>query len=126
MKTIKLFTVFFITITLIGCEKNKSNDNWATFKGNIQHTGYYSGNAPKKLSELKWKFKTADKLLSSPAVAEGLVFFGSNDNYLYAVDAKTGQEKWKFKTENFVFSSPAVAGGMVFFGSYDHYLYAVK
>ncbi len=27
-----------------------------------------------------------------------MVYVGSQDGYLYAVDTKTGQEKWKFKT----------------------------
>jgi outer membrane protein assembly factor BamB len=63
---------------------------------------------------------------SSPAVADGIVFFGSWDNYLYAVDVKTGQEKWKFKTDGEVFTSPAVADGIVFFGSKDNYLYALE
>ncbi len=54
-----------------------------------------------------------------------MVYFGSDDSYLYAVDIKTGQEKWKFKTGAVVFSSPAISDGVVYFGSYDSYLYAV-
>jgi len=125
MKVTKLCTVFILAITLIGCDKLHSPGNWPTFRDNIQHTGYNSGNAPHKLSELMWKFKTEDDVVSSPAVADGMVFFGSHDYYLYAVDVKTGQEKWKFKTESIVYSSPAVADRMVFFGSFDNYLYAV-
>lgn len=85
MKITKLFTVLFIVLTLVGCDKKTSEGNWPSFRGNIQHTGYYSGNAPEKLTELKWKFKTEDFVNSSPAVADGMVFFGSWDNSLYAV-----------------------------------------
>ena len=35
---------------------------------------------------LKWKFETGGSVYSSPAVVDGMVYFGSNDNYLYAVD----------------------------------------
>jgi outer membrane protein assembly factor BamB len=60
------------------------------------------------------------------AVAHGVVYVGSNDSHLYAVDAKTGREKWKFKTGGKVLSSPAVANGVVYVGSEDGYLYAIK
>ena len=49
-------------------------------------------------SPLKWKFKTGDWISSSPNVSEGVVYFGSNDKHLYALDIKTGEEQWKFKT----------------------------
>jgi outer membrane protein assembly factor BamB len=55
-----------------------------------------------------------------------MVYFGSGDGRLYALDARTGQEKWRFKTDGGVNSSPAVAGGVVYFGSTDGYLYAVR
>jgi eukaryotic-like serine/threonine-protein kinase len=53
-----------------------------------------------------------------------MVYFGSDDKHLYALDIKTGQQKWKFETEDQVFSSPVISGGMVYFGSNDGHLYA--
>jgi outer membrane protein assembly factor BamB len=66
-----------------------------------------------------------DLYLSSPAVADGMVYFGSGDGNCYALDAATGQLKWKFETKGVVHSSPALANGAVFFRSWDTYLYAV-
>ena len=66
-----------------------------------------------------------DLYLSSPAVADGMVYFGSGDGNCYALDAATGQLKWKFETKGVVHSSPALANGAVFFGSWDTNLYAV-
>ena len=40
----------------------------------------------KEKSPLKWKFKTKGKIFSSPVVSDGVVYFGSSDNHLYAVD----------------------------------------
>jgi hypothetical protein len=77
------------------------------------------------LGQQLWRFKTGDLVFSSPAISSGVVYFGSYDNYLYALDAGTGQEKWKFKTGDGVFSSPAISGGVVYFGSWDNYLYAL-
>ena len=66
-----------------------------------------------------------DLYLSSPAIADGVVYFGSGDGNCYALDAATGQLKWKFETKGVVHSSPAVVNGAVYFGSWDTYLYAV-
>ena len=63
---------------------------------------------------------------SSPAVAGGMIYIGSLDGRLYALDARTGQEKWSFKTDGDVYSSPAVAGGVVYFVDTEGYLYAVR
>jgi len=54
-----------------------------------------------------------------------MIYIGSFDGRLYALDARTGQEKWSFKTGSRVVSSPAVAGGMVYVGSGDGRLYAL-
>src|SRR6266700_5111927 len=97
----------------------------------------------------KWKFKTDGRVPSTPAVANGAVFFLSYDSNFYAVDAASGALKWKFATGgerrfaakhlhgmepagetmpdpfDFFLSSPAVAGGIVFFGSSDTNVYAL-
>jgi outer membrane protein assembly factor BamB len=62
---------------------------------------------------------------SSPAVTGNIVYVGSNDDYIYALDAYTGNLKWRYKTGGNVFSSPAVTGNIVYVGSNDDYLYAL-
>ena len=111
-------------LLLIGCGKLEKSPKEAMFRANLQRTGVYDTRGVHQLSELKWKFKTEGVVFSSPAIADGVVYFGSGDN-LYSVDIKTGQEKWKFKTEGEVNSSPAIAHGVVYFGSDDGNLYAV-
>ncbi len=100
----------------------------AMFRGNPQHTGVY-GDADIKgpeLGEVKWQFKIGgSSTQSSPAVVNGLVYIGSFDKHIYAIDAETGQEKWKFETGSPVWSSPAVVEGVLYIGSNDHYLYAL-
>ena len=97
----------------------------ATFHGNIARTGAYESPGPQQLKGVKWKFKTDGHIFSSPAIADGVVFVGSADTYLYAIEQQTGQQKWKFKTGGAVSSSPAVANGKVFFGSFDGIFYAL-
>ena len=96
----------------------------AMFRGTPDHLGNYPGNAP-TLQTLVWKFKTAGRVISSPAVAGGTVYVGSSDMHLYAVDRATGTQRWKFATKGPVHSSPAVADGLVYAGSVDGNFYAV-
>ena len=57
---------------------------------------------------------------SSPAVVDGVVYTGSRDANLYALDARSGAERWRFPTEaSWVNSSPAVANGRVWFATSD-------
>ena len=56
----------------------------------------------------------------------GAVYFGSHDNIVYALDAKTGEPLWTYETGGGVFSSPAVSGGIVYIGSDDGFVYALR
>jgi outer membrane protein assembly factor BamB len=67
-----------------------------------------------------------DDQTSAATVVDGVVYVGSANNCLYAVDAKTGAEKWHFETKGSIRSIPAVANGLIFFGSRDHHVYAVE
>src|SRR5581483_9990784 len=95
------------------------------FRGNLQHSGTYNAAGVPQLGGVKWKFHTEGRVISSPAVVDGVLYVGSTDSNLYALDAATGTLKWKFPTGSWVVSSPAVSGGMVYFGSYDSNFYAV-
>ena len=66
-----------------------------------------------------------DFYLSSPIVVDGVVYFGSGDTNIYALDAASGQLKWKFKTGDVVHASPAVVDGKLYVGSWDSYFYAL-
>jgi outer membrane protein assembly factor BamB len=66
-----------------------------------------------------------DLLLSSPAVWQGKVIFGSGDGSVYALDLATGAQAWRFRTGDVVHASPAVAEGRVFVGSFDSWFYAL-
>ena len=97
----------------------------AMFRNNPEHTGLYSASGVSKLTGIKWQFHTDGAVISSPAITEALIFIGSADKNLYAVDRTAGTMKWKFATESAVSASPAVQEGTVFFGSYDGRFYAV-
>ena len=74
--------------------------------------------------DVSWIVGTGGKISSSPAVANGLAYFGSDDGKLYAIVASTGATKWTATTGSAVRPSPAVAKGVVYDGSLDGKLYA--
>ncbi|MGK7395012.1 MAG: outer membrane protein assembly factor BamB family protein [Candidatus Cyclobacteriaceae bacterium M3_2C_046] len=73
-----------------------------------------------QIIEDEWDF-----YLSSPVIKDDLVYFGSGDGYLYALDASSGREIWKFKTGEIIHSSPALAYDRVYLGGWDSYLYCL-
>lgn len=77
----------------------------------------------------KWAFQTNANIESSPALQGSVVYFGSDDRNVYAVEdiGTSGRLKWKTATNGLVESSPAVgADGTVYIGSDDSKLYALN
>ncbi|MCK4614816.1 MAG: PQQ-binding-like beta-propeller repeat protein, partial [Thermoplasmata archaeon] len=75
--------------------------------------------------EKVWNFTTKGTISSSPAVADGKIFFGSSDHRVYALYEATGELCWNYTTRGSVSSSPAYHNHTLFVGSDDHKLYAL-
>lgn len=80
---------------------------------------------------LLWEYDIGDNSNSTPAVDEGVVYVGSNDNFLYAFDTSesisdpTNRLLWSFDSSNsFGISDPVVDGDRIFFRTGER-LYAV-
>jgi len=73
-----------------------------------------------------WVFWAGGTLKSSPALSNGILYIGSEDSLLYAVDATSGQELWHFRTGDKITSSPTLVNGVVYVTSRDGKLYAIK
>jgi len=94
------------------------------YRADASHTGVYpESKAPK--GKLKWSFATGHKIRSTAALYNGEVYFGSNDGFLYALDAVSGKLKWKFKAAGPVSSSPAIYKDTVFIEAGDAAFHAV-
>jgi outer membrane protein assembly factor BamB len=72
-----------------------------------------------------WEFVCEDEIRSSPTVADGIVYIGSFDHNLYAVDARTGRYVWKYATEDVISSSPCIWQDLVLIGSDDRIVHAL-
>lgn len=75
-----------------------------------------------------WSFSTPGAIInSSPAIDKnGVIYFGSWDDYVYAVNPD-GTLKYKYLTGGDVWSSPAIGSdGTIYVGGYDNKLHALE
>lgn len=118
-----------LTATPIAPLSSSANSTSAMFGFDLQHTHFNHSEhilTPTNVSRLvpSWIFRPGDVIYSSPAVANGVVYIGSDDGKLYALDSRIGSIRWATRTGNLITSSPAVANGVVYIGSWDNKLYA--
>jgi outer membrane protein assembly factor BamB len=97
--------------------------DWPLFRGNSEQTGVSSAKLPDKLQTL-WTFKTGDAFENAVAVSAGVVYAGSMDEHLYAIDLAKGTQRWKYKGGPFK-ASPAIRDGCVYVGDLDGNLHCV-
>ena len=80
-----------------------------------------------KSGEQAWNpFPTGAAIWSTPAVDNGIGYFGSHDHKVYAVTLSNGEELWQFETGGVVAGKPLVFDGKVIAGSFDRKLYALS
>src|ERR1700680_3736223 len=97
-----IFCAGFVSVALGQQPAGKCINNWSEFHRtnmkrwnpcekvlNVHNVG--------KLS-LKWSYTTGGWGLSSPAGANGVVYVGSNDHNVYALNARTGALLWSYYT----------------------------
>jgi len=69
--------------------------------------------------EVEWEFENpAGEPLgeSNPAVKDGTVYVGGEDQRLYAIDTQNGSEEWSIEINASVECSPSIADGTIYFG----------
>ena len=121
--------------SISGNEYSRINQVWAIGSSSIPVSSWpmwradptHSSTAlvgPSNLS-LTWNFTTNGSVISSPSVANGIVYVGSQDKNIYAIGAYSGNLIWKFTTQDAIESSPAIANGKVYTGGDDGYVYCL-
>jgi len=100
------------------------------FRGGLDHTGVMPRPSVEGTSTVKWTYDavSAGRVISSPAVADGVVFFGSGDyaqpGTVTAVDGSSGDLVWKADLPGEGYSSPAVDQKTVYIASERGDIYA--
>ncbi len=73
-----------------------------------------------------WKFSAEDEIRGTPGYKDGILYFGSYDTNLYALEGNSGEFLWKYPTEGGIVTRPLVYEGNVYFGSEDEKLHVVS
>ncbi|MEA3352043.1 MAG: serine/threonine-protein kinase [Chloroflexota bacterium] len=76
--------------------------------------------------KIQWRASAKRAITSSPRIQENVVYFGSLDSMLYALDAKTGWTIWQFRMKGGTISTPYVTEHFVYIGSSDGYIYCIN
>ena len=65
-----------------------------------------------------WNFSTASVIYTAPVTFSDVVFFGTGDGTLFALNVRTGAVRWKLINPiGAIFNTPAFAEGSIFFGT---------
>ena len=120
------FYCLMLALAVPGLGRAADAGEASMFRGDARGSGGYSAKPVYALDGIRFTFKTQAAIRSTPALADGVLYFGSGDGNFYAIDAGSGVERWHFNTAGAVNSSPAIANKQVYFSSRDGYLYALS
>jgi outer membrane protein assembly factor BamB len=127
-------SILLLTSFLGIIQVSAAGESWPTLQYNIQRTSTAENTGP-KTNNVVWSwysgYATPEEMAVPytvafvPAISNGKVYVGTEDNRLVALDEFTGEFIWEFQTDDKVRVPPTVANGKVFFGSLDAYFYAL-
>lgn len=115
----------YVFLSLLLVCGSLSAEDVMVFRGNARHTGVYEAAGVPRFNSVKWRFHTGGMVIGSPVVWHDVVYVGSTDGNLYAIDQESGAQKWKYAVKSRIPSTPAIQQGTVYFTAYDGNLYAV-
>ena len=117
-----LLTVLFLVIL---SQTSGATAEWTEWRGSPDHSALETGSVPSE-GMLRWSYKTADQVQSSPVFYEGGMLIGSDDGKLYCMDPETGELNWKFTTNGSIQATPLIRNGRAYFGSLDGTFYCLE
>ena len=95
------------------------------YRADAQRSGVQPGPVPQTTPVLIWS-RTADAGIGlHPVLADGVLYVGSDNGRLYALDALRGDELWRCDSGSALQGSAAIANGMLFASSEDGTLHAI-
>jgi outer membrane protein assembly factor BamB len=109
--------VFSQTSTVVPTEPGSTNV--ILYRGNARRTGVFNFPAIRQEPSLRWQTKLSSSWLMPPILADEVLYTGSGNGVLYAVDVQTGEKIWSTDGFSQLENSGAVAGDTLVVGGYD-------
>jgi len=98
--------------------------NMFLYRGNSQRTGVYDLPAMRNQPEVKWQTKVSETWLMPPMLADGMIYAGSGDGVLYALNAETGEQVWSADGFGQLESTGAIAGDVIITAGFSNLVQA--
>jgi len=112
--------LFFSVLLFLLCptiaHAQAAQNDWPHPRGGLSGTGI-STSPLADAYELAWTYTTGGAVLSSAVIVNGIVYVGSEDKHLHAINAATGQRVWAFEADRLIDASPIVDEGVVYIGT---------
>lgn len=101
---------------------SSAGTDWPQFRNGVSHRGFNRFENVLSVSNVGhltrvWRYTTGSQVNSSPTVVDGVLYVGSRDGNLYALDASTGALLWSYPAGGD--SSPAVVDGLAYIAAGD-------
>jgi outer membrane protein assembly factor BamB len=118
----KAFLVLALAV-LFACSAYATD--WPIYRFNLEHTSFTPDAGPTN-NTVMWAYATGNTIESSPIISNGIVYVGSFNNNVYAINAATGTLNWSYGTGGNIYSAPSISEGKLYIGSTSHKLYALN
>lgn len=105
---------------LFKLERKTGKEIWRYDLGDAQISRTLPHQVVENSGDFDW-----DDTAPRPLLADGVIFVGSGDKGLHAVNAATGQRSWRFETQGKIRTDAVIDGQRVIVGSFDNTLYAI-
>jgi outer membrane protein assembly factor BamB len=121
---------FAITLAAAGllaglASRPSRSDDWPSERADASRSGSTAESVAPPLAPL-WSVALPGRILSTPVVAGGRLFAGTDEGRLVCLDAADGRMLWVFSAEGPIEASPAVDGDVVYAVSLDGGLHALQ
>ena len=78
-----------------------------------------------------WQFKAEMSIEAPPLLVENILYVGSTDSFLYAIDSRSGELLWKYETDGEIMGAanqairPKSKDSVIVVGSYDNFVHCL-
>ncbi|MDP6631243.1 MAG: PQQ-binding-like beta-propeller repeat protein [Kiritimatiellia bacterium] len=98
--------------------------DWPVFRGDAGLTGVAQGNVTLPL-KLLWRVETGNDVRATPVIGDGVVYVGSTDGKLYALDQVKGTPRWVYEAADSIEGAALLVSNLVVVGDLEGVLHAL-